>query len=235
MRKRVYEKTNRNKYWINVVNKYGYSVNIVSEFEDDDEALIAEKELQEKYEKEGIKLCNLVRCGSKGAVGYKHNDIAKQKIALRSKELWATEAFRKLMPQVSGLKNPFSDKVKYEFYHPLYGVECCTQFELRTKYQLNDSHLSQLVKGKRFEHKKWRLFKNKDQYKPIQDNNIYHWKHPAFGERFLRKIDLMKEFSGLLQPNLCKLIKGVVGSYKGWTISKNNKNDNRCMKNRINI
>lgn len=38
-----------------------------------------------------------------------------------------------------------------------YGVISCTRYDLRTKYSLNESGVSELIKGKRKSHKGWRV------------------------------------------------------------------------------
>lgn len=221
LEKRVKETHCRTKAWKNIVNKHGFIINIVNEFTNEDEALLAERETQLKHIANNIILSNVVMCGQKGASGYNHTEISKGKISARSLKMWENEEYRQSqIKRVTGLNNPTSDKKIYDFWHPIHGKVSCTNYEIRSKYNLSDSKVPLLINGKRFEHKKWRMFNNKDKNKPIQDNNIYKWVHPIHGIREKRKIDLMLEFSELLQPNLCKVIKGVQVSHKEWKIIK---------------
>lgn len=159
--------------------------------------------------------------GGRGCVGYRHTPEEKEKISKASKKLWSDSDYRTMMTTISfGINNGFSDKNIYSFWHPIHGEVNSTMVELRHKYNLSDSKLPMLVSGKRFQHQGWRLLKNKDKNKSIHDNNIYHWKHNVHGERFLRKIDLMKEFSELRQDNLCKVIHKVQDSHKGWILNR---------------
>lgn len=50
------------------------------------------------------------------------------------------------------------DKTVYKFIHPIYGIEECTQYELRTKYSLTQTCVSDLCNKKQKCHKKWRLY-----------------------------------------------------------------------------
>jgi hypothetical protein len=66
---RATRKTNRNRYWHNIVNKHGFDVRFVATKLDEELALLAEIERIDQQRKLGIKLCNLTD-GGEGVVGY---------------------------------------------------------------------------------------------------------------------------------------------------------------------
>lgn len=71
---------NRNRHWHNVVNKYGFEVNVVAEYEQEEDALRHEVELIAKYRADGNKLVN-VTSGGEGVSGYKHSDDSRKKMS----------------------------------------------------------------------------------------------------------------------------------------------------------
>lgn len=104
--------TNRNKYWHNIVNKCGFSSEILYENLDEEFALLIEIELIDKYRRLGFKLTNLTD-GGEGVSGYKHTEETRKKIGEKSKNRIATEETKKkLSNTLSGKKrkNPFSEE-----------------------------------------------------------------------------------------------------------------------------
>lgn len=84
-KKRAYSKYSRNKYWHNIVNKYGdYEVKIIQEFITEQEALDHEMQLIAKYKSEGFKICN-ISLGGKGNSGVVLSIETKLKISLSKK------------------------------------------------------------------------------------------------------------------------------------------------------
>lgn len=61
----------------------------------------------------------------------------------------STETRAKQSEAVSGDKHPAYDTTVYNFQHKDGRIEACTQYELRIKYNLIQSHLSGVVRGKR--------------------------------------------------------------------------------------
>lgn len=93
-KKRYKSKSHRNKYWHNVVNKYGYKHRIVFEHEDEELIFLIEQELISHYRYKQIKLTNLTDGGCGGISGYKHTDKSKAKIS------------KNLKGKLSGKKHP---------------------------------------------------------------------------------------------------------------------------------
>ncbi len=83
--RRAYFFHNRNKYWLNVVHKYGNPVvKILAKGLSEAEALIHEIKLIKFYKDLGINLCNMTD-GGEGTSGLKLSDEHKQKISAKLK------------------------------------------------------------------------------------------------------------------------------------------------------
>jgi hypothetical protein len=80
--KRAFSKHNRTKYWKNIVNKVGYTVNIVYKNIEHKEAKKIEILLIEKYGRKNLGLGNLVNMtnGGDGCFGLVQSKEARQKI-----------------------------------------------------------------------------------------------------------------------------------------------------------
>ncbi len=78
---RAFNKHNRNKHWHNIVNKAGYTVNIVYEDIEHDEAKNIEILLIEKYGRKDLGLGNLVNMtdGGEGSLGLICSEETRQK------------------------------------------------------------------------------------------------------------------------------------------------------------
>ena len=73
---RAYSKDNRNNFWKNTVKKYGYSVQILAEWDSEIEAFDHEKVLISCFKDMGHKLVNLTD-GGDGTAGYRWTDEQK--------------------------------------------------------------------------------------------------------------------------------------------------------------
>jgi len=81
--KRAYCKYNRNLYWNNIVNKHGYTINIIHNNIYWEDACEIEKELIAKYGRIDLGLGNLVNMtdGGDGVFGLVHSEETRQKIS----------------------------------------------------------------------------------------------------------------------------------------------------------
>ena len=77
---RAYHKSGRNKYWHNIVNKYGFDVQILAEWKTSQEAKDHEILLISCLKDMGIKLVNLTD-GGEGLSGVIFSDEHKQKLS----------------------------------------------------------------------------------------------------------------------------------------------------------
>jgi group I intron endonuclease len=73
---RAWQKDNRNTYWHNTVNKYGYHIEVLAQWETEKEAFEHEKFLISCFRDMGIKLVNLTN-GGEGSAGYRWTDEQK--------------------------------------------------------------------------------------------------------------------------------------------------------------
>lgn len=78
---RAYSTNNRNNHWHNIVNKYGYTVEIIEYFENENAALKKEEELISFYRKSGLVLANILNGGISNS-GYRHTEESKLKLKI---------------------------------------------------------------------------------------------------------------------------------------------------------
>jgi len=81
--KRAFSKKNRNKYWKNIINKVGYSVNIIHKDIDWEDACKIEKLLIEKYGRKDLGKGNLVNMtdGGEGVFGLIMSEETRRKMS----------------------------------------------------------------------------------------------------------------------------------------------------------
>ena len=91
--KRAYEKKGRNPHWKNIVNKVGYTVNIVYKDIEHKEAKKIEILIIEKYGRKNLGIGNLVNMtdGGEGVFGLIHSEEARRKISERHKGIPKSE------------------------------------------------------------------------------------------------------------------------------------------------
>lgn len=111
--KRAYKTSQRNKFWWNIVNKYGYEVKIVKYYDTEEEAKIAETKLIAKYRKAGFKLVNMTD-GGDGGVGRVCSDITRKRLSKscggKNNGFYGkhhTEEIRKRISEANSGKNNF--------------------------------------------------------------------------------------------------------------------------------
>lgn len=82
--KRAREKSNRNRWWHNKVNKHGFVAKILAYWDTEEDALIHEKFLIGCFRDMGVCLVNLAD-GGKSNTGWKHSEETKQKMSEQRK------------------------------------------------------------------------------------------------------------------------------------------------------
>lgn len=105
-----------------------------------------------KHKEESIKIISEKLKGNTNRKGTKQTEEAKKLISESSKGRLHKEESKILISIKKRNKNI------YKFIHEIYGIEICTMYELRIKYNLNHSHLSNIISGKRNIHKGWKIF-----------------------------------------------------------------------------
>jgi hypothetical protein len=86
--KRAFWKHGRNKHWTNIVNKHGYKVYILGEWEKEVDAFEHEKFLISCFKKMGANLVNLTN-GGDGPAGQKFSVEQRKKMSEAHKQLYA--------------------------------------------------------------------------------------------------------------------------------------------------
>lgn len=100
--KRAWSKAGRNAHWHNVVEKYGYSIEILIDGLEEQVAFELEKSFISICGRDS--LCNLTD-GGEGASGATHSDETKIKIGEKNKGRVRSESFRELMRVRNGARN----------------------------------------------------------------------------------------------------------------------------------
>ncbi len=98
---RSHSKSNRNQYWHNVVNKHGYSVNIIQEKLTEQEAFDLEIELIAHYGRLGINTGILINMtdGGEGISGMIHSSKTRNKMSKSQKGRGFSEESKKKMSE----------------------------------------------------------------------------------------------------------------------------------------
>jgi len=104
LNKRAFSKRDRNQYWHNIVNKYGYEVEIMLEGLTNENAIIKEKEFIKLYKVLGYCEANLTN-GGEGLSGLKHTVAARKKMSDANKN-------RKREPHTLKTKRKLSKALK---------------------------------------------------------------------------------------------------------------------------
>ena len=149
MDKRAWSKHNRNKYWRNVVNKAGYTVQILGENLCESLAFDLEKELIKKIGKEN--LCNMTD-GGEGMSGLEHSDETRRKMSKAKKNI-SEETRRKMSDAQIGKK--MSDESRRKMSNSQIGKKMSDETkrkisESRTGMKLSDEtkrKMSEAMKG----------------------------------------------------------------------------------------
>ena len=133
---RAFDKHNRNKHWHNIVNKAGYTVNIVYEDIEHDEAKKIEILLIEKYGRKDLGLGNLVNMtdGGEGCLGLICSEETRQKMSEGNKGKTVSEEVKqKISEALKG--NTLSEETRQKLSEALKG----RTFSEETKQKLSEA------------------------------------------------------------------------------------------------
>jgi group I intron endonuclease len=115
--KRAFDKNRRTQYWKRIVEKVGYSVNIIHKDIDYEEAKNIEILLIEKYGRKDLGIGNLVNMtdGGEGCLGVIVSEETRQKLAkLAIGRTFSEETRQKMSKERIGEKNSFFGKTHSE-------------------------------------------------------------------------------------------------------------------------
>lgn len=113
--RRPYSDRNRNKYWHNIVNKYGYNVVIIEKGLTLEEAFKRERFYIKLIGRKDLKLGTLVNMtnGGEGSDGYKHNEEAVIKMKKARVNFKHTEETKSRLSVLCKGKNTWTKGRKY--------------------------------------------------------------------------------------------------------------------------
>ena len=150
--------THSNKFMQNVYNKYkdfSFSPLVYAEIK---ELNHIEQGLLDVYW--GNKLCmNISKDAEAVWRGLNHTEESKKKMSEAHKGKKISEEHKRKMSEAKKGNKNSQDKTPRTFIHEEHGEVICTQYELRTKYNLTPGNLSRVVSGKYKSVKGWRLKK----------------------------------------------------------------------------
>lgn len=144
---RAYDKRNRNKYWNNIVNKYGYDVIIIDNNLSNENAILNEIYWIKRIGREN--LCNMTD-GGEGSEGFKHSPETIQK--LRDRE----PKFGKDNGNYGGGNWSEESKIKFSEYQKINMLGDKNPFYGKKHTEETKKHLSSVRTGRKLtdEHKK---------------------------------------------------------------------------------
>ena len=141
------------------------------------------------------------------------------------------ESLKKMRRAQKGENNPAFDHAEYTFIHEEHGEVTCTRYQLRTKYNLDNAHLTKVMLGKRNHTGGWRL-KNSNFEKnsyveygwvkrgeshPCYDPTKYTFIHDEHGEVTCTKYELWTKYN-LFRGNVSNVASGKRKSTGGWRL-----------------
>lgn len=130
--------------------------------------------------------------------------------------------YKKLGELQQGKNNPSYDHNVYTFYHRDGKIERCTQFELREKYKLNPSNLSEVIRGNQKSTKGWRMTTDEKsnmtgKAQPGCDT-VYTFTHKTGIVEVLTQRQLFLKYQLPCRSGISHIVKDPTKSYKGWRI-----------------
>ena len=175
------DRVNRSRWWKNVVEKHGYSIEYLHfDLEEEESKLLEVMEIN-NHKALGYPLVN-ISLGGDGNHGWVPSDLTKQRISEGNRGKSPSAAVRlKMSESQSGRKHKDETKAKIgqanlkraDDFNKELGLrrrnkdvhgfinldegffETLTQSELREKYQLNAGKVTDILCGRRFIHKGW--------------------------------------------------------------------------------
>lgn len=212
---RAYQKSKRNRYWNNVVNKHGYKVDILYADICYELALQKEKELVLFYGRRNINTGCLVNLtdGGLGSLGYKPTREALEKISATSKGRIKTEE------QILKWKSKMTFIVSQETIEKIRLANTGKKRSQESRNKMRECHLGKKLS----ESAKQKL---KDYYK----NNPPKWKGSKLSKEQREKLSIAHTGKfGILSSNKKAVIKLIDGNeFEYFSIAEAAKQNNVC-------
>lgn len=141
--KRAYAKNGRSLLWRNIVNKYGYKVEIIVSFKFYEDALNLEKAYIAKYGRLNLGTGPLVNLtdGGEGSLGVKCSEETRAKLSVKSKEMWKADGHRdKISQALKGRK--VSPETVAKIIEAQKGKKCPTISRVVLQFDLEGNYLN---------------------------------------------------------------------------------------------
>lgn len=122
---------------------------------------------------------------------------------------------KKLAVSRNGEKSPHYDHTLYDFYHMDHGDVRCTKYQLRIKYSLSDSHVSQVCSGKREHVGGWRV--RGSSWKHAKPSKVYTFVHPVHGEVTCTQAELSRGYN-VEDSSISSMVRGRRPTAGGWKL-----------------
>lgn len=154
-------------------------------------------------------------------IHYNQSDWGACLLIARRMEI-SPKNYKKLGDLQRGKNNASYDHTIYTFYHKTVTVEKCTQYELRIKYNLNSSNLSEVIHGNQKSVKGWRitLTESPNMTGKLQPNcnTIYCFTHKSGVVEHITQRQLYLKYNLPCRSGISLLASGKSKSYKGWSV-----------------
>jgi plasmid stability protein len=208
--KRAFSKKGRTQFWKNIVNKVGYSVNIIHKDIDREEAKNIEKYLIKEYGRKNLGTGNLVNLtdGGEGCLNVVVSEETRQKMSKAQKgRIVSDEARQKISKAQKGrivsdeARQKRSEAIKGE-KHPMFGKKQSDE----SRQKISEAHKGKIVSeetrqkiSESIKGEKNPMFGKKQSEKTRQKRSeaIKGEKHPMFGkkrsEKTRQKISIIQQ------------------------------------------
>lgn len=213
-KKRPYSKSNRNKHWLNTVNKYGIHYKIVVDNISFEEAKSWEKYLIGLYGRKDLKSGNLVNLtdGGDGSINVVMSEETKRLLSINNARYWKGkkrgEEFCKKMSQAhTGRK--VSDEYKAILRERMKGAG---------NHYFGKKHSDEIRKKISERTKEALSKKNIDFSEKRKDKNVYNFVNEKLGVSLICSRERFVDLYNVHKNGLCSIITGKRISWKGWIV-----------------